>query len=79
VAAAAYAPRRPAGDVEAPALDDAPVARLIAALGEPSTDAPDAASVSGAPGRRGAPPWIFPLVALLLLGEWGSRRLRGAR
>lgn len=82
VAAAAYAPRREPSDTLRPppgrALDDAPVARLIAALGPPVVDVQDVTS-AGSPGERGAPPWIFPLVAVLLLAEWALRRLRGAR
>ncbi len=80
VAAAAYAPATDtAADDGERALDDAPVARLIAALGPPSRHVTEAASDGGGERGNGAPAWIFPLVALLLLVEWASRRLRGAR
>ncbi|HEY0970737.1 MAG TPA: hypothetical protein VGE02_07165, partial [Gemmatimonadales bacterium] len=76
VAAAAYAPR---GSDAAAVLDDAPVARLIAALGAPSAELADGATEGRGAVERGAPAWIFPLVAIILLAEWASRRLRGAR
>jgi hypothetical protein len=79
VGAAAYAPRPVPADGDArPAssLDGAPVAHLVAALG-PSSPPPAHAR----PGRdTRVPHWLpFVLAALALLGEWGSRRLRGLR
>jgi hypothetical protein len=76
VRAVAYAPeagaaREPAG--EGPG--DAPVARLVAALGAavPWTE-------SAPPVPAGAPGWpAFLLIVLALGGEWLSRRLRGRR
>ncbi len=53
--------------------EGAPLARLASALGAPT--------VGAAPfrGSQPLPPWLMPLLLLILLGEWGSRRLRGAR
>ena len=78
VRAAAYAPPVPSTPPMAPpgALDDAPVARLIAALG-PASPAPTAARAAGP--LRGMPWWLFALVAAALLVEWLSRRARGAK
>ncbi|HEX7122349.1 MAG TPA: hypothetical protein VF178_08280 [Gemmatimonadaceae bacterium] len=60
-------------DRGARALDEAPLAAAVAALGVPQTDN-DAPSP-----RRGS--WLsavlFALLLAGLLGEWGSRRLRG--
>ena len=75
VAAVAYAPTVPR-PIRVDALGDdgldAPRARLVDALGEPT--APDAAPVRGAALR----PWVLVAALLLLLLEWASRRLRGA-
>lgn len=71
--AAAHAPL--VAGAPAPSLDDAPVARLIAALG-PAGDAPADAAPIGAPSW---PWWLLPLLAAALLVEWVSRRARGAR
>ena len=71
VAAAAYrATARSAATLE----DAAPLASLYAALGDPTI-------ARGAPAILGArlPWWMFAALAALLLAEWGSRRLRGAR
>ena len=54
--------------------DAAPLASLYTDLGAPST--PQQAAITGGGGLRW---WMFVLVALLLLAEWTSRRLRGAR
>ncbi|MHB1225344.1 MAG: hypothetical protein ACYC2G_15050 [Gemmatimonadaceae bacterium] len=58
------------------ALDDAPLARLIAAVGAPT--APPAvgrAAVTPTP----LPWWALAVATAALLGEWASRRLRGVR
>lgn len=73
VSAAAYRATKPASNA-GPAGDAAPLASLYADLGAPGT--PPAAALSITPGLRW---WMFALLALLLLAEWGSRRLRGAR
>jgi len=72
VSAAAY---RAATPIEpGRASDAAPLASLYADLGAPSV-------ASAAPLQTGAGLrwWMFALLALLLLAEWTSRRLRGAR
>ncbi|MGE5729255.1 MAG: hypothetical protein ACM34L_11680 [Gemmatimonas sp.] len=73
VAAAAYRATVP---VESARLagDAAPLAALYADLGAPS--APHVPALRISPGLRW---WMFALLALLLLAEWTSRRLRGAR
>jgi hypothetical protein len=56
-------------------LDDAPRARLIAALGPPT-------AALARPARRDErfADWLLLSVAMLaLVAEWASRRLRGAR
>jgi hypothetical protein len=53
--------------------EGAPVARLVDALGPPAAAAPDSV-----PARR-LPAWLLPTLLMILLGEWASRRLRGAR
>lgn len=55
------------------APEGAPVAKWIDALGAPSTEAP-----AGAPADP-LPQWLLPVLCIILLAEWGSRRLRGAR
>ncbi len=61
------------GDGAAVAAEGAPVARWFDALGAPV----DAAS-TGAPAVP-LPQWLLPVLCGILLAEWGSRRLRGAR
>ncbi len=60
-------------DFGARALDEAPLAAAVAALGVPLAD-----GAAPSPGRG---PWLdavlFALLLAGLLGEWGSRRLRG--
>jgi hypothetical protein len=58
---------------ESSSAEGAPLARLVDALGPATAVAPDAS----APERL--PPWLLPVLLLLLIGEWGSRRMRGAR
>jgi hypothetical protein len=70
VSSVAYAPRFPIHTAEA--LEPAPLASHIAALGPPSAPRPGRAASWG--DRR---PWLFALLLAALLGEWGSRRLRG--
>jgi hypothetical protein len=69
VAGVAYAP---AGPLDA-SDEGAPLAQLVAAVGPPS--APPADAVADA----ALPQWLLPLLLAILLGEWSSRRLRGAR
>lgn len=73
VASVAYAPRmRVAGQGE----DDAPVARLVAALGPPSQGgAPGLVSAAGSVSLS----LLFVFLSFCLLAEWASRRLRGSR
>jgi hypothetical protein len=73
ISAAAYRATVPITS-EAHDADDAPLASLYADLGAPT--APNAATVHVAAGLRW---WMFAVLALLLLVEWTSRRLRGAR
>ena len=74
VAGIAYAPRIALPTTDHP--DAAPVAGLIAALGEPSPRAgPSLASAAGSISLW----WLFALLSLSLIGEWASRRMRGAR
>jgi hypothetical protein len=72
VSAAAYRAAKPIA--AAHVSDAAPLASLYAALGAPSV--PQEASLHISAGLRW---WMFALLALLLLAEWTSRRLRGAR
>jgi hypothetical protein len=72
ITAVAYAPavaRVPA----AGALDAAPLAHLVAALGAPAAE-----TAPLAPRRAPLPAWLAVAILLLLLAEWTSRRLRGA-
>ncbi|MEO7366686.1 MAG: hypothetical protein ABIZ36_01935 [Gemmatimonadaceae bacterium] len=74
VAGVAYAP--PASRAKVAIADDAPLARLVGALGPPSSAvriplASTAASVSLW--------WLFAILSLSLLAEWVSRRTRGVR
>ena len=75
VSSVAYAPVVPRGASAGAAPDPAPFASLVGSLGapQPATGAP-----APPPARW---PWdaiLLALFALSLLGEWGSRRLRGA-
>ena len=53
----------------------APRAAIVAALGPPSASR---GAGSRAPARDGPHPWLLVASTVLLLAEWGSRRLRGA-
>ncbi len=76
-AAATYAPRaRPHADGRSPFLffaDATPLASTVHALGAPSA-APARATERGPV----LPPWLAPLILVLLVAEWASRRTRGA-
>jgi hypothetical protein len=73
VSAAAYRAATPVAS-EAQSDDAAPLASLYADLGAPTP--PTVAALHVTPGLRW---WMFAALALLLLAEWASRRLRGAR
>ena len=73
VSAAAYRAATPLV-AASPAADAAPLASLYADLGAPTP--PTAATLHVTPGLRR---WMFAVLAMLLLAEWASRRLRGAR
>ena len=71
VGAVAYVPRVYTTTEQA---DAAPVASLIAALGEPAST-----SLATLPKRDTKPePWLFGIAAVALIAEWASRRWRGA-
>lgn len=74
VASVAYA-SRPQTSIESPD-DDAPLARLIAALG-PATSI-NHANLTATAGSISLW-WLFALLSFCLLAEWASRRLRGSR
>jgi hypothetical protein len=74
VSSVAYAPRVPRAAVVTP-TDEAPMIGLVAAIGPPTS--------TGAIARRSATTsdlaaLLFVLLALALIGEVASRRLRGA-
>jgi hypothetical protein len=74
VSSVAYAQRVPT--VDAPAsTDEAPTISLVAAIG-PSTSASGMLNLPG--NRSDLVAWLFVLLALGLVGEVASRRLRGA-
>ena len=75
IAAAAYAPVVARDGGASGRADPAPRASLAAALGAPVDAVVDAAP----PSREAMGVATFTVLALLLLLEWGSRRLRGAR
>ncbi len=56
------------------ALDPAPLAATVAALGEPSAPERASATPAAPPTLRG---WMLPALLAMLLAEWASRRLRG--
>jgi hypothetical protein len=75
VSAVAYAPVVPVPDSSGSAPDPAPRVALLDALGDPT------AAPADAPGRSRDPLGVatFVVVVALLLLEWASRRVRGAR
>ena len=73
ISAAAYRATVPVASA-AQNADAAPLASLYASLGAPST--PSAVAMHVTAGLRW---WMLAALALLLLSEWASRRLRGAR
>ena len=74
-ASVAYAPAVAASTRNA-SRDDAPLASLVADLGPPSSiSGPSLVSTAAAVPLW----WLFIALAGCLLGEWASRRLRGAR
>lgn len=76
VGAVAYAPVMPQPTTADAALDDAPLASLVDALGAP---APLASGTARPTDGSMITRVLFALVLGALLLEWGSRRLRGAR
>lgn len=75
VSGVAYARRTSPGG-RAPTADDAPVARLVAAIG-PRTAGPGVARQRVNPTHWMA--WLFMFLSFALIAEVASRRLRGAR
>ena len=75
VASAAY--RATLSRPSAVPVHDAPLARMVAALG-PSDSALHASLTRTGPDRDGPMWWLCALAFTALLVEWGSRRLRGA-
>ncbi len=76
VAGVAYAPAVAGDDRRAGTHDDAPVARLVGALGPSSPRAgPGLASAAASISLW----WLAAALTLCLLGEWTSRRLRGMK
>ena len=78
VASVAYAaaPRNGLGvaiSSDGNSAEGAPLARIYDAFGPVST--PSAVSTPSG----GLPAWLLPLICMLLLAEWASRRLRGVR
>jgi hypothetical protein len=74
VSRVAYARRVPSGTITT-STDDAPMIGLVAAIG-PGTPASAMSNLSGQ--RSDLMAWLFVLLALGLIGEVASRRLRGA-
>jgi len=74
VASVAHAPAHPRADTSAEA-DPAPLAATVDALGAARPRPEDAARAAATLPT----PVLFALIVLLLLAEWLSRRLRGAR
>jgi len=73
VSSVAYASRIPRATTIAP-TDEAPMIGLITVVG-PASPAGSILTGSGSPPDW--PAWLFALLALALVGEVGSRRLRG--
>ncbi len=74
VAGVAYAP--PASAAAVSTADDAPLARLVGALGPPSAAVTIPLASAGASVSLW---WLFAILSLSLLAEWVSRRTRGVR
>jgi hypothetical protein len=70
---AGVAPTPATRTAQSSSAEGAPLARLVEALG-PATAVPAGSTPSGV-----LPAWILPLILLIVLAEWTSRRLRGAR
>ena len=58
---------------DASSAEGAPLARFVDALGPATAISPGAAPA------RGLPAWLLPALFVLLLVEWASRRMRGAK
>ena len=74
VSGVAYGPRIPGAATVTPS-NEAPMVGLVAAIGQRASTA---ALSSLAGGQSNLPAWLFLALALALVGEVGSRRLRGA-
>lgn len=73
VGAVAAAANRPAPAAHGAALDPAPLALTLAALGPPSAESPGS-TPTGPP----LPLWLLAAILGLLVTEWASRRTRGS-
>ncbi len=78
VASVAYAAERPSAvgtstSSDGTSAEGAPLARLYDAFGPAA--APSTVSTSSG----GLPAWLLPLICMVLIAEWVSRRLRGVR
>ena len=78
VSAAAFTPHvaAPAPDVPVSFGDAAPLGSLVAVLGPPRAAAPDRSILPGSDPRRELV--LFAIAVFSFIGEWASRRLRGA-
>lgn len=74
VSSVAYAPRIPRASARTP-TDEAPMIGLVAAIG-PSASSGALSNLAGNPSDW--PAWLFVLLAVALIGEIASRRLRGS-
>lgn len=72
---AAAAARAEPGLEGAPGANASPFAQAVHALGSPVAAAPRGVARQQGPAL---PPWLGPLVLVLLVAEWASRRTRGA-
>lgn len=82
VSAVAYAPRTASASAHPEVVDNAPAVSVFDALGAPSMPDPHSLRSGGVSRFPTRPPdsrLLFAILSVCLLGEWLSRRLRGAR